>query len=149
MATRARYGHSVRVKASGRAVAYEAAYISRYPALPEDWLGAVLDWARPRRDEYGGRLLVVAPSVSHFVDTALCWLSRSISQQTTRTLGSAVPPVVIACWPNVVMLDKIEAATGLKALAVLPWDEDEIAAWRAARSAADILGEGAAPDPPT
>jgi hypothetical protein len=46
------------------------------------------------------------------------------------------------------VLQGLEWASGLKAFAVVPWDEDEIETWRQARGAVDLLGRQPVPEAP-
>lgn len=125
-----------------RTVEYEACYIGAFPAHAEKYLPTALAWAKQRLDQHGGTLLVVAPSQRQFQDTALSRLPPSVRQETAKTLGRRphVPPVALVCWPDGDMLERLDSATGLKAMCVLPWLRDELEVWRRARRAEDLLG---------
>ncbi len=127
-----------------RVIDYQAAYIGRFPTFAED-MGPAFRWALERAGELGCRMTVVAPKRDSFSDIPLLSdLPPFIGQETPQTLkkiGHRVEPVVVACWPTAQHLEQIETVTGLKALGVVPWDEDEIDTWRSARGAVDLLGK--------
>jgi hypothetical protein len=96
-----------------------------------------------------GRLTIVAPTKRHYQDSRLLTdLTKLGSPETPRTLGRflSIRPVVISFWPTASDLELLDGASGLMALAVVPWNESDIAVWRDARGAEDLLGKIATPD---
>ena len=73
-----------------------------------------------------------------------------MQRETHRTLGRfpRIHPVVLCFWPTANLLEQIDGKRDLKALAVVPWLEEEIATWRQARGAIDLLGRHPVPDAP-
>ncbi|CAN5423688.1 hypothetical protein BH10ACT3_BH10ACT3_02840 [soil metagenome] len=126
-----------------RTPTYDAAYISDVPARIEDYLPLALAWAAQEVKVHGGELTVVAPGMSQFRSTGLNKLPKHVKTSTTKKLGPVphLTTVVIACWPDRSMLERVDGAGGVKALLVLPWLQDEINWWLAARGAVDILGK--------
>jgi len=133
-----------------RTIVYEAAYIGLFPTFEQDMVPAFA-WAAEQAVQLDCGVTVVAPSKAHFRDIGLLSeLPASVGKETPRTLGriGRTQPVVVSCWPTARDLDQLDGQPRLKALAVVPWDEDEIGTWRSARHAVDLLGrEPAAPAP--
>ena len=124
-------------------MSYDAAYISEFPAFADKWLPTALKWAVEMSREHGGPVTAVAPGKSQFRDTELSRLPASVRRVSTKTMrNEGLSPVVIACWPDATMLDRIDASSRAKALVVLPWgSEQEIESWRVAHQAVDLLGK--------
>jgi hypothetical protein len=126
-----------------RVAEYEAVYLAKFPCFEED-LAPAMTWAAQRADQLKCGITVVAPSKRHFSDTGvLARLPASIGRETPRTLGQVgnrTQPVVVSCWPNAKDLDNLDGLPSLKALVVVPWNEEEIGTWHNARRAVDLLG---------
>jgi hypothetical protein len=134
-----------------RDVQYEAAYVGKFPTFEDD-MGPAFAWAERRAHDFLCGLTVIAPTRSHFKDIGpLSVLPASVGQETPKTLGSfrRTQPVIISCWPTEKDLERLDKATGLRALAVIPWIEEEINTWRQARGAVDLLGVQPVPAVPT
>jgi hypothetical protein len=130
---------------------YEAVYLGKYPCYEAD-LTPALAWAAERASQLNCGITVVAPSKAHFQDTGvLARLPASVGRETPRTLGQIgrrTQPVVVSCWPSSKDLDLLDGLQSLKALVVVPWNDDEISTWRQARRATDLLGHReVAPEP--
>jgi hypothetical protein len=129
---------------------YDAVYVGKFPAYAED-AGPALKWAAQKAKELGSTLTIVAPTRKHFKDQ-LPELPPAVRQETPQTLGRYFPhpgPVVVSFWPGIEDLEQLDSAQELKALAVVPWLEEYIDTWRAARGANDLLGTRATPEAPT
>jgi hypothetical protein len=134
-----------------RTTEYEAAYVGEFPAF-EEHAGPALGWAAQKMQEHKCGLTVVAPTRGHFRDhRTLAELPANVQKETPQTLGyyPKVQPVVVAFWPSAKDLERLDGAQGLKALAVVPWQEDDIATWCQARGAVDLLGRRPVPEAPT
>jgi hypothetical protein len=133
-------------------VSYEAVYIGAFPAFAEDHLPTALRWAAQKLDELGlglGELSVVAPGRDSFGRSGpLSSLPRGTHQATWKSLHP-LGAVVIAAWPNLRAIEKIEErAYRLRAMCVLPWGPaDQLDPWIAARGATDLLGSADRPAP--
>jgi hypothetical protein len=122
-----------------RMVDYEAVYIGKFPAFETD-MAPAFAWAVERATQIDSGVTVVAPSKAQFRNIRL--LSRlptSVGRETPRTLGRT-EPVVVSCWPTARNLEQLDGQAGLKALAVVPWNKEEMGTWRRARRAVDLLG---------
>lgn len=129
---------------------YEAAYVGEFPAS-EEQARLALQWAAQKAEHYGCGITVVAPRRSQFQDIAtLANLPATVQKETPQTLGyfPRVEPVVVAFWLSAKGLERLDSAPGLKALAVVPWREEDIKTWRQARRAVDLLGRRPAPGAP-
>ena len=134
-----------------RTIMYEAAYVGQFPTFEEDMMPAFA-WAAERAAEVGCGITVVAPTKRHFRDIGLLSaLPASMGRETPQTLGrfARTQPVVVSCWPSAKDLELLDGAAGLKALAVVPWNEEAIDTWRQARRAIDLLGRQPTPALPT
>jgi len=132
-------------------VSYDAAYLGKFPCFEED-LATAFAWAAERAGQLGCSITVVAPTRQHFRDGRLAKLPASVGQETPRTLGEIghrAQPVVVSCWPTAKDLDQLDGLHSLKALVVVPWNEEKIDTWRRARGALDLLGRQPAPPAPT
>jgi hypothetical protein len=92
---------------------------------------------------------IVAPTRRHFWDIGILErLPPTVQRETHQTLGrfSRTHSVVVCFWPTAKVLEQIDGARDLRALAVVPWLEEEIATWRQARGAVDLLGRHPVPD---
>ena len=128
-----------------------AAYVGAYPASVEDYLLVALRWAGEQLSVYGGELTVVAPALDQFRQTRLSELPKSVKRASYKQLGRVprLSTVVIVCWPDVRLLERVDSASATKAILVLPWLRDEMDAWISARRAVDVLGVEPARAEPT
>jgi hypothetical protein len=134
-----------------RVIEYDAAYLAKFPCFEGD-LAPALAWAMERAGQLGSGITVVAPTMERFKDGVLAELPAGIGRETPRTLGQVgrrAQPVVVACWPGAKDLDMLDGSPGLKALVVVPWNEEDISTWRAARGAVDLLGNRSSTTKPT
>ena len=134
-----------------RVVSYDAFYVGKFPSFEDD-IKIGLACAATQADSIGCGITVVAPSKQQFKDfRLLSRLPASVGRETPRTLKaylSRSEQVVLACWPTAQDLDQLDSLTGLRALIVVPWDEDELGTWSVARGAKDLLGgRPTAPEP--
>lgn len=119
---------------------YLATYVGDFPANNPTDVRIAMAWSQERAGEFGCGITVVAPTRHHFREhSILSALPSTIDQQTAKAPGLSAQPVVVACWPDEQTLDKIDSLVPLKALCVVPWIEEEIAPWRSARAAIDLL----------
>ena len=128
---------------AGPQIEYIATYVGKFPCHAED-AGPAVVWVREQLNVLKGGLTIVAPTKRHFQDhRLLADLVKIGDSQTPSTLGRLprVRPVVLSFWPTVADLEQLDGATGLAALAVVPWNESEIEVWRDARGAKDLLGK--------
>jgi hypothetical protein len=124
-------------------IQYAAAYVGRFPCFEQD-AGPAVTWAAEQSKTLKGGLTIVAPTKNHFRDhRLLADLAKIGDPQTPRTLGAQprVRPVVLSFWLTAVGLEQLDGATGIAALAVVPWNEVDIEVWRVARGATDLLGK--------
>jgi hypothetical protein len=125
-----------------RTTDYAAAYVGKFPAYDDD-AGPAVAWAIDVAKRDGCSITVVAPVMRNYGEGGLlAELGATFGKATPQTLGhyAHTKPVVISFWPTAKDLEQLDRASGLKALAVVPWIEEEMATWRHARGAIDLLG---------
>jgi hypothetical protein len=133
-----------------RVTEYEAAYVGIFPASEKD-AGPALRWARAKAKHHSCGITAVAPTQQHFRDhPMLAGLPAAFQRATPRTLRNVprIRPVVVAFWPSAKDLEQLDGTPGLKALVVVPWQEEDIGTWRQARGAVDLLGRHPLPEAP-
>jgi hypothetical protein len=119
---------------------YLAAYVGDFPANDGLDTRIAFDWARERAGELACDITVVTPTRRHYRQNPfLGALHQNIDRQTAKTFDTSAQPVMVACWPDESTLDKIDSLERLEALCVVPLVEEEIASWRSARAAIDLL----------
>lgn len=119
---------------------YLAAYVGDFPANDGLDTRIAFNWAKERAGELDCDITVVTPSRRHYRrNPFLGALDENIDRQTAKTFDTRAQPVVVACWPDESTLDKIDSLERLEALCVVPRVEEEIAPWRSARAAIDLL----------
>jgi hypothetical protein len=123
-------------------IQYAAAYVGKFPCFEED-AGPAVTWVGEQSKALQGGLTIVAPTMKHYRDhRLLAKLAKIGDAQTPKTLGprSRVRPVVISFWLTAANFEQLDGATGIEAMAAVPWNEVDIEVWRAARGARDLLG---------
>lgn len=133
-----------------RTAQYEAAYVGEFPAF-EEHAGPALRWALDMARQLRSPITVVAPTRRHFRDIGILnRLPPTAQQATPQTLGHfpQTHPVVLCFWPTAKVLDQLDRAHDLRTLVVVPWLEEDVATWRQARGALDLLGRHPVPESP-
>ena len=119
---------------------YLATYVGDFPANNPLDIRIAMAWSKERAGELGCGITIVTPTRRNLRDQSiLAELPDNVDHLTAKAPGKHSQPVVVACWPDEQTLDKIDSFAPLKALCVVPWIEDEIAPWRSARAAVNLL----------
>jgi len=136
----------------GRMVSYAAAYTHASPGRDHE-TAVALDWLSGQQTSDGAQLLVLAPSKQALDESPVIRQIRSSLLLFSVKTFKAAPGAwsggpALALWPTTAMVELLDQHHGTRALAVVPWQLDEIDVWIRARRPADLLGIAPQADAP-